>query len=52
MSKTIRIAITTLMLFAGMGSASADCQYNGKKYPDGTVIGDRVCKGDRWEQRR
>jgi hypothetical protein len=51
MSKSTRTVIAILLLFAGMASATADCFYNGKKYPDGTVIGDRVCSGGRWVRR-
>ena len=52
MSKSTRTAIAILLLFAGMGSATAGCIYNGKTYPNGTVIGDRVCSGERWVSRR
>jgi hypothetical protein len=52
MSKSTRTAIAILLLFAGMGSAAAECFYDGKKYPEGTVIGDRVCSGGHWVQRR
>lgn len=31
--------------------ASADCVYNGKRYAEGTIIGDFVCSNGRWEQR-
>lgn len=52
MSKLTRTAIAALLLAAWMGSAAAECFYNGKKYPDGTVVGDRVCSGERWVPRR
>ena len=29
--------------------ALADCTYNGKTYPSGTVIGPYVCSGTQWK---
>jgi hypothetical protein len=32
--------------------ALANCSFNGRSYPAGTVVGDRVCGADgRWQQR-
>jgi hypothetical protein len=31
--------------------AKADCTYNGKRYPEGTIIGPYICKGDHWTRR-
>jgi hypothetical protein len=28
--------------------AAKSCYYNGTWYPDGTIIGDRVCDNGRW----
>jgi hypothetical protein len=52
MSKLTRTVIAIVLLFVGMGSATAACFYNGKKYPEGTVIGDRVCSDGRRVPRR
>ncbi len=50
MNKSVRIVIAVLLLFAGISSATA-CLYNGRSYPEGTVIGDRICRDGRWVPR-
>lgn len=44
--KTFLILLTLLIL---SGNAFADCTYNGKTYPSGTVIGPYVCSGTQWK---
>ena len=45
MGKTIFLLVL-LALFAQ--PVLADCEYNGKTYPEGTVIGPYVCKDGKW----
>jgi len=40
--------LLVLLLSILATSASADCWYNGGRYPEGTVIGPYVCHGGRW----
>ena len=41
-----------LFLFAAWAnSVRADCWYNGRIYPEGTVIGPYVCSGGQWVTR-
>lgn len=40
--------LTVLMIGLLANPAFADCTYNGKQYPEGTVIGPYVCDGDEW----
>lgn len=43
------IFVFLLLLLAG--TASADCEYNGVVYPEGTSIGPYVCVNNVWEER-
>jgi hypothetical protein len=51
MRDMIKLTLTILLL----GSASvalADCMFNGKSFPTGSVVGDRVCMPDgKWHNR-
>lgn len=44
--KCFLLLLTLLTLSTG---ALADCTYNGKTYPTGTVIGPYVCSGTQWK---
>jgi hypothetical protein len=52
MTNTLRIAFVALLWFASIGTAAADCLHNGRSYPEGTAVGDRVCSNGSWVQRR
>lgn len=52
MPNALRIAFASFLLFVSIGTAAADCLYNGRQYPEGTVVGDRVCTAGGWVQRR
>ncbi len=44
--------LLVLLLFTVTASAVyADCVYNGRTYPEGTVIGPYVCSGGNWVAR-
>lgn len=32
-------------------SVAADCLYNGKSYPEGTVMGPYICRDKKWVKR-
>lgn len=40
------LALTFLILISTISTAYADCKYNGRQYPTGTVIGPYVCRAD------
>jgi hypothetical protein len=52
MTNAIRIAFASFILLISIGTAVADCFYNGRSYPEGTAVGDRVCSNGSWVQRR
>lgn len=43
----MKCCVLVVMLFC-CGLAFADCKYNGKSYPEGTIIGPYVCKDGKW----
>ena len=44
----IKFALLLLPLFMLASLASAGCRYDGKNYPDGSVIGPYVCHEGKW----
>ena len=44
--------ILALFAFVGLTASAFACEFNGRHYPPGTVIGDRVCQADGTWQRR
>lgn len=52
MTDALRIAFASFLLFVSIGTAAANCLYNGRSYPEGTVVGDRVCTNGGWVPRR
>jgi hypothetical protein len=40
-----------LVVASMAGPALADCVLNGVSYPEGTVVGNYVCKDGRWQKR-
>jgi hypothetical protein len=46
MKTLIRTVVTAALVLGTIGSALADCYYNGRAYPSGTRLGDRVCAPD------
>jgi hypothetical protein len=45
--KKTSIFIIVFLMFSTI--AIAECTYNGKTYPEGTVIGPYVCSGGQWK---
>ena len=43
--------IGALVVLLGAGSAFADCNYNGKRVPEGTRVGVLVCQNGKWVER-
>lgn len=43
--------IFSFLLLLLVGTASADCIYNGSVYPEGTVMGPYVCVNNGWVKR-
>jgi hypothetical protein len=52
MMRTLKALIATLALAALATPAIADCMFNGRAYPTGSVVGDRVCTASGTWQRR
>jgi hypothetical protein len=52
MLRTLKTLIATLTLAALATPALADCMFNGRSYPAGSVVGDRVCAPNGTWQRR
>jgi hypothetical protein len=40
------LLLMSIILTSMIGLAEANCWYNGKRYPTGTVIGGLVCQAD------
>jgi hypothetical protein len=52
MKRLLQILSIVALTIACAAPALANCSFNGKSYPTGTVAGDRVCSADgRWVQR-
>lgn len=52
MKRLLQTLSIVLLTIACAAPALADCSFNGKSYPTGTVVGDRVCGADgRWARR-
>ena len=51
MATTLRIAFISFVLLSCMGTAAAACLHNGRSYPEGTTVGDRVCNNGNWVRR-
>lgn len=52
MKRTL-ISLLAGLAFAGIATqALADCMFNGRSYPTGSVVGDRVCTASGSWQRR
>jgi len=52
MKRKLKALIATLTLAALATPAWADCMFNGRSYPTGSVVGDRVCAANGTWQRR
>jgi hypothetical protein len=52
MKRTLKTLIATLVLAALATPAFANCMFNGRSYPTGSVVGDRVCTANGSWQRR
>jgi len=52
MMRKLKALITTLTLAALATPALADCMFNSRSYPTGSVVGDRVCAANGTWQRR
>jgi hypothetical protein len=52
MKRTLKALIATLVLAALATPALADCMFNGRSYPTGSAVGDRVCTANGTWQRR
>jgi hypothetical protein len=51
--KRIRPLLLVLILFAAYITPSFACKFEGKEYPPGSIIGDRVCQADgTWRRTR
>jgi hypothetical protein len=51
--KRMLISLLAGLAIAGLATeALADCLYNGRSYPTGSVVGDRVCTASGSWQRR
>lgn len=44
----LRWVLSILFFFVLVESVSADCVYNGKNYPEGTIMGPYVCRDNQW----
>ena len=44
--KLVRLSLLALSLFTALTASASACVFNGKNYPSGSVIGDRVCQAD------
>jgi hypothetical protein len=42
----LRVLLALILLGALVQQALADCEYQGKRYPTGTKIGDKTCMKD------
>ena len=49
MGKTFIVGVLAVLL--GAGTALADCNYNGKRVPEGTRIGVLVCENGKWVEK-
>jgi hypothetical protein len=47
-SKQIWVVVVMTALLLMVGSAFADCTYNGSTYVEGTVIGPYTCTNGQW----
>jgi len=52
MTHALRTAFASFLLLASIGSAAAVCLHNGRAYPEGTMVGNRVCVNGNWVVRR
>ena len=53
MKRTLQIAIAVVLLIGPATPGLADCSFNGRSYPTGTRIGDRICMPDgTWQPRQ
>lgn len=52
MMRKLKALIATFTLAALATPALADCMFNGRSYPTGSVVGDRVCTASGAWQRR
>jgi hypothetical protein len=52
MMRKLKALIATFTLAALATPALADCMFNGRSYPTGSVVGDRVCTASGTWQRR
>jgi predicted benzoate:H+ symporter BenE len=52
MKRTLISLLAGLALAAVATQALADCMFNGRSYPTGSVVGDRVCTASGTWQRR
>ena len=44
--KLVRLSLLALVLVTPLTASASACVFNGKSYPPGSVIGDRVCQAD------
>ena len=49
LTKLIRVAVFALAVISTT-EALADCYLNGKRYPNGTVLGKYQCSGGSWRR--
>lgn len=48
MTPASRAALVALAVSAFATSVAADCWYNGRQVPEGSRVGDLVCKNGQW----
>ncbi len=46
---TRKIILLLLVFMMSAHFAVADCEYNGARYPEGSVIGPYICLGGQWQ---
>jgi hypothetical protein len=51
MTTAVRIVFLSFLLLTSIGTAAAACLHNGRSYPEGTTVGDRVCINGNWVRR-
>jgi len=44
----VRTIFVLAIILASSGSVYAECSYNGKTYPEGTILGPYICSDGKW----
>lgn len=47
----MKLLLVLLLVTMSVSAVYADCWYNGRTYPEGTVIGPYVCSDGKWVAR-